>query len=219
MSDERAYSTFKATSTNALKRLGYDMGRLATWLVTMLTLIILLEKLGIYGALGYVDDAIKGPILLKEIYTEVFSENGASKVSKLSETTMGLETRVGRLESRDSVGFESDHLARYEAGLNGENLRVNKAYAKLIGVGKSDLMGFGWRNYVTKDFSSIYDSQWKEAYNQGRYFRTVVEFKNPYTGEKKLVLGEHYPMRDPVTTNLIGYQGVMMLDYEEKVAE
>lgn len=194
-------------------QLSKDVGKFTAWTGSFVALFYGLESLGVFEAAGTVEGFIKTPTLVAEIHNEVFSPDGSSKVSSLLTSTKNIQERVSRLESSDAVAFDSDLVARYEANLDGSNVRVNKAYSKLLGTGISELMGFGWRNYVSKDFSHIYDSQWRLAYEQGRYFKTLIEFKNRSTGEVILVTGEHFPMRDS-NAQLIGYQGVLYLQPE-----
>ena len=205
---EKTYKALWLAVKSGLSILLKDIGRVAAWVVVVITAFTGLDKIGADGAVTYIRDAVAGPVVLRKMYEQVFAEDGSSRVQHVASTTANLDRRVSRLESLDNVDFMASKTARYEAGIDGRNIRVNQAYADLLNCSKSDLIGFGWRSFVTREFLEIYDVQWGEAYRQGRYFTSFIEFRHPVSGERVSVIGEHFPVRDTRTTELLGYQGI-----------
>lgn len=64
----------------------------------------------------------------------------------------GLTQQVGMMNlmmrARGDINIEA---AEFESGQDGSNTYVNQTYARWLGVGKQELLGWGWVNFVHPD--------------------------------------------------------------------
>lgn len=77
---------------------------------------------------------------------------GAAQVPTLSREVERLSSSVGLLtlhvRARGDIDIET---AQFESDSSGANTYVNLTFARWLGVGKAELLGWGWVNYVHPD--------------------------------------------------------------------
>jgi PAS domain-containing protein len=136
---------------------------------------------------------------IDEIYKEVKPNGGSSIkdiVNRLEKTVLSVDKKVSILQETEDAFREDGPLGVFECSVDGENKYVNRTFAKWLGVSKSDLMGFGWRNYL-ESFSTRedYDQEWQEAFKQGREVKLPVVFRG-LNDTKVFCFVQSYPIFD-----------------------
>jgi len=74
----------------------------------------------------------------------------------------------------DTVIAENDtdeHVARFHCSAEGSNVYVNQAYARWIGVGKADLLGWGFLNVVHPEDVDGVESHWEQCRKERRQYK------------------------------------------------
>lgn len=73
----------------------------------------------------------------------------------------GLSQQVGMMNlmmrARGDINIEA---AEFECAADGSNTYVNQTYARWLGVGKSELLGWGWVNFVHPDDRDAVRREW-----------------------------------------------------------
>lgn len=92
---------------------------------------------------------------------------------------IGLTQQVGMMNlmmrARGDINIEA---AEFESGQDGSNTYVNQTYARWLGVGKAELLGWGWVNFVHPDDRDGVRREWDlcrtehRVYNRRHRMRT-----------------------------------------------
>ena len=104
------------------------------------------------------------------------SPNGGGSLmdsAKRMEIAIGSLTDTLKLLS-DTVIAENDtdeHVARFHCSVTGENVYVNQTYARWLGVGKADLMGWGFLNMVHPEDTAKVESHWEQCRLERRQYK------------------------------------------------
>ena len=75
--------------------------------------------------------------------------------------------------------MELDPTPRFICDGEGRNLNVNTAYARLVGCGRDELMGFGYQRFVPNDLNPGYADDFDNASEQHRSFERAVRIRRP----------------------------------------
>lgn len=75
--------------------------------------------------------------------------------------------------------MELDPTPRFICDGEGRNLNVNTAYARLVGCGRDELMGFGYQRFVPNDLNPGYADDFHSASEQHRSFERAVRIRRP----------------------------------------
>ena len=75
--------------------------------------------------------------------------------------------------------MELDPKPRFICGTDGENLNVNTAYARLVGCGRDELLGFGYQRFVVSSMNPGYMQAITEAAMQHRSFESSIFIRRP----------------------------------------
>lgn len=83
----------------------------------------------------------------------------------------GLTQQVGMMNlmmrARGDINIEA---GEFECGVDGSNTYVNQTYARWIGVGKSELLGWGWVNFVHPDDRDGVRREWDLCRTEHRVY-------------------------------------------------
>lgn len=94
--------------------------------------------------------------------------------------TLGDQNRIlGTISAMVHGEMELDPTPRYICGADGENLNVNTAYARLVGCGRDELLGFGYQRFITAALNPGYMMAFTEATRQHRSFESLIFFRRP----------------------------------------
>ena len=75
--------------------------------------------------------------------------------------------------------MELDPTPRFICDSDGRNLNVNTAYARLVGCGRDELMGFGYQRFLPNDTNPGYAADFNNAAEQHRSFERAVRIRRP----------------------------------------
>lgn len=75
--------------------------------------------------------------------------------------------------------MELDPTPRFICDSDGRNLNVNTAYARLVGCGRDELMGFGYQRFLPNDINPEYIADFNAAAEQHRSFERAVRIRRP----------------------------------------
>lgn len=111
-------------------------------------------------------------------------------VRKQSERTLGvLDAHTKTLDDQNRVlsnisamihgEMELDPTPRFICDSGGRNLNVNTAYARLVGCGRDELMGFGYQRFILNEINPGYIADFDSAAEQHRSFERSVRIRRP----------------------------------------
>ena len=75
--------------------------------------------------------------------------------------------------------MELDPTPRFICDSDGRNLNVNTAYARLVGCGRDELMGFGYQPFIPNELNPGYTTDFNSATEQHRSFERAVRIRRP----------------------------------------
>ena len=75
--------------------------------------------------------------------------------------------------------MELDPTPRFICDGEGRNLNVNTAYARLVGCGRDELMGFGYQRFVPNDLNPTYINEFEDAVAQHRSVEGTIKIRRP----------------------------------------
>lgn len=75
--------------------------------------------------------------------------------------------------------MELDPTPRFICDSDGRNLNVNTAYARLVGCGRDELMGFGYQRFILNEINPGYIADFDSAAEQHRSFERSVRIRRP----------------------------------------
>lgn len=107
-----------------------------------------------------------------------------------SERTLGvLDSHTKTLDDQNRVlsnisamihgEMELDPTPRFICDNDGRILNVNTAYARLVGCGRDELMGFGYQRFLPNDINPEYIADFNAAAEQHRSFERAVRIRRP----------------------------------------
>lgn len=75
--------------------------------------------------------------------------------------------------------MELNPTPRFIRDNNGRNLNVNTAYARLLGCGRDELLGFGYQRFITDDLNPGYADDFANAVKHHRSIERAVRIRRP----------------------------------------
>ena len=75
--------------------------------------------------------------------------------------------------------MELDPTPRFICDSAGRNLNVNTAYARLVGCGRDELMGFGYQRFIPSNINPGYVAEFDSAAKQHRSFERSLRILRP----------------------------------------
>lgn len=111
-------------------------------------------------------------------------------VSKQSERALGvLDSHTKTLEDQNRVlgnisamihgEMELDPTPHFICDSTGRNLNVNTAYARLVGCGRDELMGFGYQRFLPTDQNPMFMQGFLDAADKHRSFESTLKIRRP----------------------------------------
>ena len=111
-------------------------------------------------------------------------------VSKQSERALGvLDSHTKTLDNQNRVlsnisamihgEMELDPTPRFICDNDGRNLNVNTAYARLVGCGRDELLGFGYQRFIPNNSNPGYIEDFDSATKQHRSFERSLRILRP----------------------------------------
>lgn len=98
--------------------------------------------------------------------------------------TLADQNRVlGAISAMVYGDMELDGVPRFVCDVKGYNISVNTAYARLVGCGRDELMGFGYQRFVSQDLNPVYMAAFATAAAQHRSFESVINIKRGDGGQ------------------------------------
>lgn len=111
-------------------------------------------------------------------------------VCKQSERALGvLDAHTKTLDEQNRVlssisamihgEMELDPTPRFICDSDGRYLNVNTAYARLVGCGRDELLGFGYQRFIPNELNPGYTTDFNSATEQHRSFERAVRIRRP----------------------------------------
>ena len=110
---------------------------------------------------------------LDSFVREKLSPNGGSSpidaIKRIEDRQLASDARANALLNDSKLGV-------FYCSLDGHNLWVNRTFARFIGCGVDELLGFGWKKFIRIDELERYNKVWKSVFHDGCEFEEMVEF-------------------------------------------
>ncbi|MBV6514312.1 MAG: hypothetical protein FMNOHCHN_03918 [Ignavibacteriaceae bacterium] len=112
---------------------------------------------------------------LSSFVKKELSPNGGSSTLDLIRR---IEDRQILLERKSEAFLNENRYGFFCCDNEAHNLWVNRTYARFIGCGVDELLGFGWKKFIKTDELERYSKIWRTAFQDGCEFEETVEFIN-----------------------------------------
>ena len=94
--------------------------------------------------------------------------------------TLDAQNRVlGNISAMIYGEMELDPTPRFVCDNDGRNLNVNTAYARLVGCGRDELLGFGYQRFIPSSINPSYIAEFDSAAKQHRSFERSLRILRP----------------------------------------
>lgn len=113
---------------------------------------------------------------------ESVASQGVKTVGLLEDHSKTLDDQnrvLGTISAMAHGEMELDPTPRFVCGTDGENLNVNTAYARLVGCGRDELLGFGYQRFVSSSLNPDYMQAFAEATTKHRSFENTLFIRRP----------------------------------------
>lgn len=101
--------------------------------------------------------------------------DGLQAIPKMQHDLVQLGEQVEMLMCTIRVESDStDLIGRFDCGVSGSNTYVNQTFARWLGVGKSELLGWNFLNFIHPNDSEKYYEHWEECRRTHRKFSYIV---------------------------------------------
>ena len=101
-------------------------------------------------------------------------------VLDLHTKTLDDQNRVlGNMSAMIHGEMELDPTPRFICDNDGRILNVNTAYARLVGCGRDELLGFGYQRFVPNDLNPTYVGEFEDAVAQHRSVEGTIKIRRP----------------------------------------
>lgn len=143
------------------------------------------NKSGIDSGRKEIDDVRQSIVDLSKFIKEKLSPNGGSSPI---DAINRIETRQIVNEARHNALLDNSGQGVFFCSLNGQNTWVNRTYARFLGCGATELLGFGWKKFIQTHELERYTKVWKAAFEDGCEFEDIVEFIDIHHEKIKLAI-------------------------------
>lgn len=119
--------------------------------------------------------------MVETIYEEVTPNGGGSikdAVRRIESQSGDIEAKLVSLQHIHDAYREDDPIGIFECTTEGENLHVNRTYARWLGVSKTDLLRFGWVNFIPEADRLNYKDHWSAAFLEGRELEFEISLES-----------------------------------------
>ena len=86
---------------------------------------------------------------------------------------------LGNISAMIHGEMELDPTPRFICDNDGRNLNVNTAYARLVGCGRDELLGFGYQRFIPSNTNPGYVAEFGSAAKQHRSFECSLRILRP----------------------------------------
>ena len=86
---------------------------------------------------------------------------------------------LGNISAMIHGEMELDPTPRFICDNDGRNLNVNTAYARLVGCGRDELLGFGYQRFIPNNINPGYVTDFDSATKQHRSFERSLRILRP----------------------------------------
>jgi len=119
-------------------------------------------------------DAVEKTIneLSKFVKKELTYNGGSSTLDAIRR----IENRIIEQEHSNNALLLESEFGIFRCSLDGQNKWVNRTYARFLGCGTNELLGFGWKRFIKTQELHRYASVWKDAFEDKCEFEDIVEF-------------------------------------------
>ena len=101
-------------------------------------------------------------------------------VLDLHTKTLDDQNRVlGNISAMIHGEMELDPTPRFICDNDGRNLNVNTSYARLVGCGRDELLGFGYQRFIPSNINPGYVAEFDSAAEQHRSFERSLRILRP----------------------------------------
>ena len=110
------------------------------------------------------------------------SERGQKMLDMLSSHSQTLQDQnkvLGTIGAMVHGEMELDPTPRFICDNDGRNLNVNTAYARLVGCGRDELLGFGYKRFIPSNINPGYIEEFDSASKQHRSFERSLRILRP----------------------------------------
>lgn len=153
------------------------------------------------------------PELQKDVKGIIYfvSPNGGGSLMDSAKRTEAAVTQVAdRLEIlTQTVWAEHDtdeEVARFHCNSEGENTYINQTYARWVGVGKEELMGWGFINIIHPDDVVRVRAHWEQCRKEHRQYRMAHRMLKPDGSVFNVnVVATPIPENSPNVKRWVGY--------------
>lgn len=97
-----------------------------------------------------------------------------------------IENRIIEQEYSHNALLLDSEIGVFKCDLVGSNKWVNRTYARYLGCGTNELIGYGWKRFILTQELLRYNSVWQAALKDGCEFEDVVEFVDTDHNQLKL---------------------------------
>lgn len=87
-----------------------------------------------------------------------------------------IENRIIEQEYAQNTLLLDSETGFFRCTLDGRNKWVNRTYARYLGCGTGELLGFGWKRFIKTEELRRYNEVWQSAFKDGCEFEDVIEF-------------------------------------------
>ncbi len=107
------------------------------------------------------------------------SERALDVLDAHTETLDAQDRVLGNISAMIHGEMELDPTPRFICDNDGRNLNVNTAYARLVGCGRDELLGFGYQRFIPSNTNPDYIADFSAAAEQHRSFERSVRIRRP----------------------------------------
>lgn len=111
---------------------------------------------------------------LSSFVKEKLSPNGGSSPI---DAIKRIEDRQLASDARHNALLNDSKLGVFYSDLEGRNVWANRTYARFIGCGVDELLGYGWKKFIKTSELERYSKIWQTAFHDGCEFEETVEFQ------------------------------------------
>lgn len=132
------------------------------------------------------DDILSLKEDIKELSSFIKNKLSPNGGSSIADSIKRIEARQVASDARALALINDSKTGIFYCDLNAKNTWVNRTYARFLGCGAEELMGYGWRKFIATEELERYSKVWHAAFNDGCEFEDTVEFINTSHNKIKL---------------------------------
>lgn len=124
------------------------------------------------------DDILSLKQDIKELSSFIKNKLSPNGGSSIADSIKRIEARQVASDARALALINDSKIGIFYCDLNAKNTWVNRTYARFLGCGAEELMGYGWRKFISTNELERYSRVWHAAFKDGCEFGETVEFTN-----------------------------------------